>query len=261
MTEASDRLLSVAVEAARAAGDVALKYYRGGFDVTLKPDATPVTPADLEAEEVIREIIGRAFPDHGFLGEEFGEEGSREVRWIIDPIDGTKNFVRGIPLWAVLIGFEEHAVVTAGVILNPVSGDLGTARKGAGAFVNGVRVRVSDEARLGAASFVHAGLGLVRPTPYWDGFVRLIDATARQRGFGDYYGYMLLAEGKAEIYAELDVKPWDLAPAKILVEEAGGRFTDFEGRDSIYSGTALATNGRLHETVLSLLARRPAARP
>jgi len=256
MTLASERLLAVAVEAARAAGAVALQYYRGGVAVTLKPDATPVTQADREGEAIIRDVIGRAFPDHGFLGEELGAEGPRDVRWIVDPIDGTKNFVRGIPIWAVLIAFEEHGAVTAGVMLNPVTGDLVTARKGAGAFVNGAPARVSDQARLGDAFLVHAGLGLVRATPYWDGFVRLIDATERQRGFGDYYGYALVAEGKADIYAELDLKPWDLAPARIVVEEAGGRFTDFEGRDSIYTGTALATNGRLHDAVLALLAGR-----
>jgi histidinol-phosphatase len=250
---AGERLLAVAVDAARAAGDVALKYYRGGFDVTLKPDQTPVTQADREAEQVIREIVGRAFPDHGFLGEELGVDGSREVRWIIDPIDGTRNFVRHIPLWAVLIGFEEHGAVTAGVIHNPVTGDLLAARSGGGAFVNGERARVSDTTALGEAFLVHAGLGLVRPTRYWEGMVRLIDATSRQRGFGDYYGYALVAAGKAEIYAELDLKPWDLASAKILVEEAGGRFTDFEGQATIYSGTALATNGRLHDAVLRML--------
>jgi histidinol-phosphatase len=250
---AGERLLAVAVEAARAAGEVALKYYHGGFDVVLKPDDTPVTQADREGEQVIREIVGRAFPDHGFLGEEFGADGSREVRWIIDPIDGTKNFVRHIPFWAVLIGFEEHGAVGAGVILNPVTGELLTARKGGGAFVNGERVRVSDSTELRDAFLVHAGLGLVRPTRYWEGMVRLIDATSRQRGFGDYYGYALVAEGKAEIYAELDLRPWDLAAAKIIVEEAGGRFTDLEGHETIYSGTALATNGRLHDAVLRLL--------
>jgi histidinol-phosphatase len=249
-----DRLLAVAVEAARAAGEVALKYYRGGFEISLKPDRSPVTQADREAEQVIRELIRRAFPDHGFLGEELGAEGAPEARWIIDPIDGTGNFVRRIPVWAVLIGFEEQGTITVGVILNPVTGELATARRGAGAFINGARIRVSAEARLGHACFLHAGLGLVRRSAYWEGFVRLLDQTARQRGFGDYYGYQLLAEGKAEIYAELDLKPWDLAPVKILVEEAGGRFTDFAGRDTIYTGTALATNGRLHEAALALLA-------
>jgi histidinol-phosphatase len=221
--------------------------------VTIKPHTSPVTQADREAEQVIRGIIGRAYPGHGLLGEELGAEGSREVRWIIDPIDGTRNFIRQIPVWAVLIGFEEQGRITAGVILNPVTGVLYSARAGGGAFANGDRLRVSDTRELKEAHFLHAGLALVRRTPYWPGFVRLIDATERQRGFGDYYGYTLVAEGKAEIYAETDMKPWDLAAAKILVEEAGGRFTDLDGADTIYSGTSLATNARLHEASLRLL--------
>ena len=249
----SQRALDAAVDAARAAGRIALKYFRGGFEVAKKPDDTPVTPADREAEQAIVEILGRAFPDSGVLGEEFGGRGTKEVRWIIDPIDGTKNFVRGIGIWATLIALEERGEVTVGVIHNPVTAELYTARRGAGAFLNGERIRVSDVAELGRAFFLHAGLGIVRKGGHWDGFARLIDATDRQRGFGDYMGYGLVAEGKAEIYAELDLKPWDLAAPKILVEEAGGRFTDFAGRPTIYTGTALATNGRLHDAALALL--------
>ena len=249
----SQRALDAAVDAARAAGRIALKYFRGGFEVARKPDDTPVTPADREAEQAIVEILGRAFPDCGVLGEEFGGRGTKEVRWIIDPIDGTKNFVRGIGIWATLIALEERGEVTVGVIHNPVTAELYTARRGAGAFLNGERIRVSDVAELGRAFFLHAGLGIVRKGGHWDGFARLIDATDRQRGFGDYMGYGLVAEGKAEIYAELDLKPWDLAAPKILVEEAGGRFTDFAGRPTIYTGTALATNGRLHDAALALL--------
>ena len=249
----SQRALDAAVDAARAAGRIALKYFRGGFEVAKKPDDTPVTPADREAEQAIVEILGRAFPDSGVLGEEFGGRGTKEVRWIIDPIDGTKNFVRGIGIWATLIALEERGEVTVGVIHNPVTAELYTARRGAGAFLNGERIRVSDVAELGRAFFLHAGLGIVRKGGHWDGFARLIDATDRQRGFGDYMGYGLVAEGKAEIYAELDLKPWDLAAPKILVEEAGGRFTDFAGRTTIYTGTALATNGRLHDAALALL--------
>jgi len=249
----SQRALDAAVDAARAAGRIALKYFRGGFEVAKKPDDTPVTPADREAEQAIVEILGRAFPDCGVLGEEFGGRGTKEVRWIIDPIDGTKNFVRGIGIWATLIALEERGEVTVGVIHNPVTAELYTARRGAGAFLNGERIRVSDVAELGRAFFLHAGLGIVRKGGHWDGFARLIDATDRQRGFGDYMGYGLVAEGKAEIYAELDLKPWDLAAPKILVEEAGGRFTDFAGRPTIYTGTALATNGRLHDAALALL--------
>jgi histidinol-phosphatase len=247
--------LEAATEAARAAGEIALKYYRSGFDVTIKPDLTPVTQADREAEQVIVEILGRAFPDHGFLGEEFGERGPRDRRFIIDPIDGTKNFVRHIPIWATLIALEEAGEITVGVVHNPVTGDLYTARRGGGAFLNGQRIHVSSVADLGGAQLIHAGLDLLRHAGWWDRFVRLVDATDRQRGFGDYLGYGLVAEGKAELYVEVDLKPWDLAPCMLLVEEAGGRFTDFDGRRSIYTGTALSTNGRLHDEALAILRR------
>ena len=246
-------VLAAAVEAARAAGEIAMKYYHGGFDVTLKPDQTPVTQADREAEQIITQMLGRVFPDWGFLGEEFGPRGSQETRWIIDPIDGTKNFVRRIPIWAVLIALEERGEVTAGVVLNPVSGELYTARRGGGAHRNGERIHVSGCESMKDATVLHSGLKLVREAGYWDGLVRLFDASARTRGFGDYYGYGLVAEGKAEIYVEVDLKPWDVAPVKILVEEAGGRLTDFSGKPTIYDGTVLATNGRLHDETLRLL--------
>jgi histidinol-phosphatase len=247
-----DRALEAAVEAARAAGQVAIRYYRHGFDVSIKPDRTPVTQADRDSEQVIVEILGRAFPDCGFLGEEFGATGPAARRWIIDPIDGTKNFVRRIPVWATLIALEEDGEVTAGVVHNPVTGEMYSARRGGGAFVNGEPIRVSSIADLAQAQLLHAGLRLYREAGRWDGLVRLVDVTGRQRGFGDYMGYTLVSEGKAEIYAELDLKPWDLAPCKILVEEAGGRFTDFDGRPTIYSGNAFATNGVLHDAALAL---------
>jgi histidinol-phosphatase len=245
--------LEIAVEAARAAGEVALKYYNTGFSITMKPDHTPVTQADREAEKTIIGILSHAYPEHGFLGEEFGSRGREDVRWIIDPIDGTKNFVRHIPVWATLIALEEDGEVTVGVVYNPVTGDLCTARRGHGAFLNGVRLAISPIGDLRTAALLHAGVGLLRQGGYWDGFVRLVDATERQRGFGDYMGYQLVAEGKAEVYLETDLKPWDLAPCRLLVEEAGGRFTDFTGAPTIYSGTALATNGHVHDAALALL--------
>jgi histidinol-phosphatase len=250
---ALDRALAAAVDAARAAGKIALDYYHGGFEVTLKPDLTPVTQADREAERAIVGILRAAFPDVGVLGEEFGGQGPRERRFIIDPIDGTKNFVRGIPVWATLIALEDDGEVVAGVIHNPAAGELYTARRGGGARLNGAPVHASDVSELGQAYLVHAGLNILRRGPYWDGFLRLVDATDRQRGFGDYLGYVLVADGRSEIYAEAGLQPWDLAPCKIVVEEAGGRFTDLDGRPTIYSGTALATNGRLHDAALALL--------
>jgi histidinol-phosphatase len=250
-----DRALAAAVEAARAAGEIALGYYRTGFDVTLKADATPVTQADRGAEQAIREVLGRAFPDCGFLGEELGAVGDQRRRWIIDPIDGTRNFIRRVPVWATLIGLEEDGEVTVGVIHNPVTGELLAARRGGGAWRDGERVRVSSVDDLAEATLLHAGLRLLREAGCWEGFVRLVDATDRQRGFGDYLGYALVAEGKAEIYLETDLKAWDLAACQVIVEEAGGRFTDFAGAPTVHSGTALASNGLLHDAALALLRR------
>ena len=251
-------VLQAMVDAARAAGEIALRYYRGSFDVVIKADQTPVTQADREAEQLIVEQLGRAFPDCGFLGEEFGSSGAKDRRFIIDPIDGTKNFVRGIPVWATLLALEEDGVVTAGVVHNPALGEMFSARRGGGAFRNGERISVSGIARLAEAQLIHSSLRPLREAGYWNGFAKLVDATDRQRGFGDYMGYTLVAEGKAEIYAEIyeersGLKPWDLAPCKILVEEAGGVFTDLHGRPTIYTGSAVATNGHLHEAVLGLL--------
>jgi histidinol-phosphatase len=251
----SRRVLDAAIDAARAAGRIALGYYRGGFDVTIKPDQTPVTQADQESERTIVDLLSRATPEFGFLGEEFGAKGPQERRWIIDPIDGTRNFVRHVPVWAVLIGLEEAGEITAGVIYNPVIDELYSAYRGGGAFLDGRPIRVSATAELDRATFLHAGLGIVRKAGWWPGFERLIDGSLSQRGPGDYLGYGLVASGRGEIYAELDLKPWDLAPCKIVVEEAGGRFTDFDGKPTIYSGTALATNGHLHETAVALLRR------
>ena len=245
--------LEVAIEAAREAGAIALKHYTKGFNVTLKADRTPVTQADREAEQAIVRRLSRTGSGYGFLGEEFGAQGNQENRWIIDPIDGTQNFVRRIPVWATLIGLEERGEITLGVVYNPVTRELLYARKGGGAFSNGERVRVSTAQSLADSFFCHASLHVLRQTGYWDGFVRLVDATARQRGFGEYLSYALVARGQAEIAIEADLKPWDLAPIKILIEEAGGTFTDFDGKPTIYSGSALATNGRLHDAALALL--------
>ena len=249
-----DGVLEAMIDAARAGGAVALGHFRRGIEVGLKADRSPVTVADHEAEAAIVETLRRAFPDHGVLGEESGSRGSAERRFIVDPIDGTRNFVRGIPVWAVMLGLEERGAITAGVIWEPVRGNLYLARRGQGAFLNGERIRVSRVAALGEAMLVHATLNALRRDGLWDGFVRLVDATARQRGFGDYLCYTTIAEGKAEVALATNVKAWDLAAAKILLEEAGGRLTDVRGEDSITRGTALASNGFLHEAALRLLA-------
>lgn len=247
-----DRVLTVMVEAARAAGEVALAHFRRGVEPTMKPDRSPVTVADREAEEAIVRILRRAFPEYGSLGEESGAWGPTARRFIVDPIDGTRNFVRRIPFWATLIALEQEGEVTAGLVYQPVSGDLHLARRGQGATLNGRPIRVSGIGELGQGTLVHPTLTLLRAGG-WDGFVRLVDATERQRGFGDYLCYTMVAEGKVELGIGVNVKVWDLAPLKLLVEEAGGRFTDLDGGSSLTSGAALASNGLVHDEALALL--------
>lgn len=248
-----DTALSAALDAVRAAGDLALRHFTGTVQVTLKPDQTPVTEADREAEQAIVGRLRAAFPDIGFLGEEFGANGPQERRWIIDPIDGTKNFVRGIPYWATLLALEEAGEVTLGVVHAPATGDLLWARRGQGAFANGRPLRVSTIDRLAEATVLHSSLKDFGPGGYRAALLRLVDRSERTRAFGDYFGYTFVLRGQAELMLEADVKPWDLAPLKVLFEEAGGRFSDFEGRPTIYSGTALASNGRLHAEALGVL--------
>ncbi len=247
--------LEAAIRAVRAAGEVILPYFRTSFQVETKADQSPVTIADRKAEQVIVETLQRQFPDHGFFGEEFGEQaGTADARWIIDPIDGTKNFIRGIPYFATLLALEEAGDITHGVVYAPVEQTLFYAAEGFGAFTNDHQpLSVSSIDELSKSMLVHGGLNLLRREEYWDGFIKLIDATARQRGFGDYFAHTFVLRGQAEVMVEADVKPWDLAPLKIIAEEAGGRFTDFTGQPTIYGGNAIVSNRHVHTAVLDLL--------
>ena len=249
-----DTIIDAAIEAAKAAGEVALHYFRTNLRVETKADRTPVTQADRECEATIIEILSQRFPAYGFLGEEMGERaGQVNARWIIDPIDGTKNFIRGIPFFATLIALEENGEITAGVMSAPAINDLLYARKGQGAFANGRQVRVSDVDDLNKAMLIHGGIKDLKVRPCWEPFLRLVEATARQRGFGDALGHSVVICGQAEVTLEPEIKPWDVAATKILVTEAGGRFSDFTGSPSIYTGNAIISNGRVHETVMNIL--------
>jgi histidinol-phosphatase len=248
-----DRRLEAAISAAKVGGEVALRYFRTGLTVEYKGDRSPVTQADRECEQRITEVLLEAFPDYGVVGEEFGERSGARARWIIDPIDGTKNFIRGIPYFATLIGLEEDGEVTAGVIYAPAVDDLLYAQKGQGAFDGGGRLHVSRITPLRQGLLVFGGIAVFREAGRWDAFERLVRASGRQRGFGDYFGHTFVARGQAEAMVELDLKPWDLAPIKIIVEEAGGRFTDFTGAATIYGGTAIASNGVVHDEILQLI--------
>jgi len=254
-----DRRLEVAVAAAKAAGEVALRYFRTGLTVEYKGDCSPVTRADRECEQRIIEVLHAAFPEYGVVGEELGERPGAHARWIVDPIDGTKNFIRGIPYFATLIGLEEDGEITAGVIYAPAVDDLLYAQKGQGAFDRSGRLHVSPITSLRQGLIVFGGIDIFRAAGRWDAFERLVRAAGRQRGFGDYFGHTFVARGQAEAMIELDLKPWDLAAIKIIIEEAGGRFTDFTGAATIYGGTAIASNGAVHDEILQLLGTAPVA--
>jgi histidinol-phosphatase len=248
-----DRRLEVGIEAAEAAGEVALRYFRRGVTVEQKADRSPVTIADRECERRIVEVLRGAYPEYGILGEEFGETPGSEARWIVDPIDGTRSFIRGIPFFATLIALEEAGEVTTGVVYAPALDDLLYARKDAGAFDRQGPLRVSAVDRLAESMLVFGGAGVLRQAGYWAAYERLVDASGRQRAYGDFFGYTFVARGQAEAMIDVDLKPWDLAALKILIEEAGGRFTDFAGRATVYGGSAIASNGLIHEQILGLL--------
>src|SRR5262245_14518989 len=248
-----DRRLEVAIAAAKAGGTLALRYFRTPVTVERKEDRSPVTIADREAEQRAVAVLRDAFPQHAILGEEFGERDGTGARWIIDPIDGTKSFIRGIPFFATLVALEEEGEITTGAIYAPALDDLLYAQRGYGAFDKEGRLHVSSIDNLTRAMLVFGGAGMLRTRGYWSAYERLVDHSGRQRAYGDYFGYTFIARGQAEAMVDVDLKPWDLAAVKILVEEAGGRFTDFEGRATAFGGTAIASNGLVHEEIRQLI--------
>jgi len=251
-------LLEVAQDAAYVGGRRTLAYFRTGTAATqLKADQTPVTLADREAEGLIRDVITRRFPDHAILGEEGGEHaGSAPVRWIVDPLDGTRTFIRGVPLYGTLIGVEADGEPVVGVVYLPALDEMVAAAHGLGCTWNGRPCRVSDTTALADALAVVTDERAARArSGAWD---RIAGATAMQRTWADCYGYVLVATGRAEVALDPIMNVWDCAALLPIVEEAGGRFSDWSGRRTIHGGEAVATNGVLHDQVLGLLAERAA---
>ncbi len=244
----------LAIEAAHKAGNLALGYYETTFDIEHKADSSPVTIADKRAEELIRSMVASAFPHDGFLGEEFGDQpGSSGFRWIIDPIDGTKSFIRHIPIWATLLGLEYNGEQIAGVAFAPVFGMTYRAVRGGGAFMNERRIRVSDVSTLADSLLCYSSIGWFTRSGREKAFIELANRTSRQRGYGDFYGFVLVAEGAADLMVEHGVNPWDVAATKAIVEEAGGRFTDWDDHSTIHRPDAIASNGKVHAEALSIL--------
>jgi histidinol phosphatase-like enzyme (inositol monophosphatase family) len=243
--------MEFAVEAAWQAGKITLRHFQTGVQPEWKADQSPVTAADREAEQKLRELIGRFFPEDGIVGEEFGEtQGRSGRRWLIDPIDGTKSFVQGVPLYGVLIALETPQGVALGCVHLPALGETVWAGRGEGCWWNGRRAAVSQVEELQDACLCY---------PSWPSFAapgrqkiwaRLGQEARLRRGWGDCYGHVLVATGRAEASFDPLMNPWDCAPLLPILEEAGGTFTDWQGKATIYGSDAFSSNGRLFEAIM-----------
>ncbi len=246
---------------ADAADDITTKRFRAlDLRVDTKPDLTPVSDADRATEESLRNILRRSRPRDAVLGEESGLTGSGPRRWVIDPIDATKNYVRGVPVWATLIGLMDGDEVVSGVVTAPALGRRWWAATGSGAWTGrsltkASRCRVSSVSKLSDASFSFSGIGGWAETGRLTGFLSLSQAVWRTRGFGDFWSHMLVAEGAVDISAEPEVSLWDLAALQVIVQEAGGRFTDLSGVATPDGGSVVCSNGTLHEETLAHLSK------
>jgi histidinol-phosphatase len=252
---ARSEFLTTALEAATVAADVVQRYYRRGVEVRLKPDESPVTVADIETERAIRSIISERFPTHGFYGEETGSAAlDAEYLWLVDPIDGTKAFVREYAMFSTQIALMHRGRLVVGVSSAPAYGELAYAEIGVGAWLNDAPIRVSGVATLAATALSTGNLKTLASGPRWRALGALIPELHRIRGYGDFLHYHLLASGRIDAVIESDVNILDIAACAVIVEAAGGRFTDLLGRSlSLDTSSVLATNGLLHETVLAKL--------
>ncbi len=248
------KALDTARRAVAAAAAASLRHFRTGVPVERKPDRTPVTAADRDAEAAILTVIREAFPGHDILAEESGAHGGGgHSRWIVDPLDGTRGFTRGGPFWGPLVALEHRGEVVVGAMALPVLGETYWAARGLGAWRDGTRLAVSGIDDWQEAVLSLGELGSLLGPPHGAAVTALVRTAASARCYGDLAGCALVLSGRADVWLEAGVKVWDLAPLKVLVEEAGGRFTDFGGRPTVDGGTAVASNGRLHEHVLAAL--------
>jgi len=242
----SGSLLDAVGEVAALAGAEALKHFRGRLDVETKADGSPVTRADRDAEHLVRAWVERRYPEDGILGEEFGETrpGARR-RWLVDPVDGTRAFVKGVPLWGTLVAVAEGDHVLAGAAEFPALRERLVAARGEGCWWNGARCEVSHVDTLAAATVLATDVGFLRSPERGERWRALSTRAANARTWGDCYGYLLVAIGRAELMADGCLSPWDAAALQVAVEEAGGVFTDWSGRATAFSDGAVATNARL----------------
>lgn len=248
--------LETAIKAARAAEEVIRRYYMGEFEIELKPDESPVTVADVETEKTIRSIILDAFPEHGFFGEETGKVNEdAEYNWLIDPIDGTKSFVRQYPFFSTQIALMKGDELIMGVSNAPVFGEMAYAEKGQGAFLNEEPIRVSDIQSLSKATLSTGNIATLAAGEHWSELGKIICEVNRTRGYGDFYHYHLLASGKIDLIVESDVNILDIAALSVIIREAGGEFSDLSGNPLDLDTTTVlaASSPAIHEEVLGRL--------
>ncbi len=250
----------LARQLAEEAGRLTLHYFQqAGLQIDVKRDASPVTVADREAEQLLRRTIGQRFAQDAILGEEFGEQpGTSGYRWILDPIDGTKSFIHGVPLYAVLIGVEYHNESRIGVVHLPALRETAYACTAQGAwYIRGdeppTAARVSSIEKLGEALFCTSSLNSFRKRDAWPFLERLATNAKLSRTWGDAYGYLLVATGRAEVMVDPVMNVWDAAAVLPVIQEAGGKFTDWHGRRTIYNGEGIASNGLVHQEILQML--------
>jgi histidinol-phosphatase len=247
--------LDTALRAAKAAADIAHRYFRGSLKVETKADRTPVTRADVECEEAVRDILLERFPRHGFFGEETGRTpGESGFVWLVDPIDGTKAFVRGYPFFSTQIALLRDGVPVLGVSSGALLDEVAWAEAGQGAWLNGQRLEVSDVGEIGRAALSAGNLKSLAGSEGWSRFGEIVGELDRIRGYGDFYQYHLLAAGRIDAVVESDVDILDIAALAVIVTEAGGVFTDLNGRPpDLETRSVLAANVSLHGKLLSRL--------
>jgi histidinol-phosphatase len=250
--------LAFALALSDAADELTMRRFRAhDLVVETKPDRTPVTEADRAVETMIRDRLVEGRPDDAILGEEFGLRGDGRRRWIVDPIDGTKSFVRGVPAWATLVALEVDAELLVGVVSAPALGRRWWARRGGGAFADGDPIRVSRVPRVGDAHVCAPDQRYFDEVSLGDAYRSLARGCWRAAGFGDFWGHMLVAEGAADVMVEPVVSIWDIAALRPVVEEAGGRVSDLTGAGWADGAPCLTTNGVLHDEVLALMGGTP----
>lgn len=255
--------LQAALDAAEQAAGIARSLFQHNIAVRIKADKSPVTEADVRCEIAIREILEARFPSHGFYGEETGSrDANAESLWLVDPIDGTKAFVREYPMFSTQIALMRRGEVVLGVSSAPVYGELSFAERGCGAYLNGKRASVSQIATLEAAALSSGNMKTLAQSRQWGRYGALVAQVNRIRGYGDFLHYHLLASGKIDAVIETDVNILDIAACVAIVNEAGGRFTDLSGAPiTLQSTSVLATNGRMHAPILAALAAEPVSTP